>query len=155
MGMKVISDGSGTVTRLKDMSKRTQDVSPAWPRVGRFMSGVARKQFSTKGAFLNTKWKPLKPEYRLWKVRNGYSRSILVKTGDMRSGFTGRPMDIEEYHRDYAIFGSSDPIAKFHQYGTKRNGKKVLPARKILVTTREVRTEVRDMIAQYISKGKK
>lgn len=155
-GVTIRGRGIGNTKRkLRTYERRVDNVRAAWPRVGRYLASVTRRQFTTKGAFLKTPWKPLKPEYRLWKVRNGYSRAILIQTGDMRSTFTSRPMDIEEYHSNYAVFGSSHPLARYHQYGTRRNGKRVLPARKILVTNKMVRSEVRDIVADYIIKGKR
>lgn len=155
MGVTIRGDAGKVKRRLGTFERRADNIRAVWPRVGRYMSSVTRRQFTTAGTFLKTPWKPLKPEYKLWKVRNGYSRAILIKTGEMRSSFTSRPMDIEEYHSDHAIFGSSNPLAVYHQYGTRRNGRKILPARKILVTNKMVRSEIRDIIAKYIIDGRR
>lgn len=154
MGVRIISDGSGTQTKVTKLVRRVEDLTPMWPKVGRYMARTTHKQFTTKGAFLGTPWKPLKPEYRLWKVQNGYNRNILVMTGDMRDSFINRPMSIEKYHRQSATFGSKHKLAIYHQRGTRRNGKKHIPARPIMKTTRGVRKDIHGMIEDYILRNR-
>jgi phage gpG-like protein len=139
--------------RFNGMSMRAKDVSRAWPHVGSYLSRAMMRQFVTEGKYLGRPWKPLQPDYRLWKIRNGYSRKILVQTGQMRKTFTSRPMDIEQYRGNRARFGSSDQKAVWHHYGTRRNGKRVNPPRKILVVNKRIRRDVRDILAKYIRDG--
>lgn len=146
----VINDAEITKRRLAAMKVRVQDPSRAWPRVGRFLSTVVRRQFTTKGSYLGTPWAPLKPEYALWKVINGYPRQTLVMDGSLRSSFVSRPMDIEHYRGQVAHFGSSRDTAIWHQRGTRRNGKQVNPPRPMLVVNPMVREEVTDIVRRYI-----
>lgn len=138
--------------KIRAYGKRAENIPPrVWQRVGAYMSRVSRQQFTSEGARLGRKWKPLKPEYRLWKIRSGFNRKILVQTGAMRQGFTGRPMDIEEYHKNSATFGSSNQKAIWHHYGTRRNGEQVNPPRPILVVTPEIAKDVRDILADHVA----
>lgn len=135
---------------LTGLSTRAQDISPVWPKVGQFLSRVSRQQFATEGAFLGTPWKPLKPEYKVWKRRNGFGGKILVQTGSMKAGLVGRPMNIEQYFGNTAYFGTDDPKATWHHYGTHRDGKRVNPPRKIIRSTPYVKREVKSIINNYL-----
>lgn len=139
---------------IKVIRGRAEDVSRVWPSVGQYLSREVRKQFVTEGAHFGTPWKPLKPAYRLWKIRNGFSRKILRRTGELLQSFTGRPMDIERYQRQEARFGSDLDKARWHNFGTKRNGKRVNPPRPILKVTPAVRREVKNIVQDWITKGR-
>ena len=136
--------------KLRAMAMRARSPEKAWPKVGSYLSAVNRRQFATNGGYLGTPWKPLKPDYLLWKVREGYSSHTLIQTGAMRLSFTSRPMAIEVYSGNKARFGSDHPLAAFHQRGTHRNGKRAVPARPIMRVTPKVRKDVKDIIADYI-----
>lgn len=152
MGMKIKEKNKGAVKRrLRLIDKRADNPEGAWPRVGSYLSRQVRRQFVTEGSHFGKKWRPLKKSYRLWKVRHGHSRKILVQTGSMRDSFTRRPMAIEEYQGKSAVFGSDHRLAKFHQYGTRRHGKQVNPPRPMLIITKEVRQDIRDILAKYVT----
>jgi phage virion morphogenesis protein len=138
--------------RVNKIRKRVQDPSDAvWRQVGSYLSKQVDRQFITEGAHLGpSPWQPLKPAYRMWKIRHGYSRKILVQTGELRRSFTSRPMGIEEYHGQYAIFGSDLQKAVWHQYGTERHGKRVNPPRPMLVVNPDVRRDIKDILTNYI-----
>lgn len=145
--------GEDRVARhLRGVGNRAQNVLPVWPKVGNYLSSRVQRQFLSNGAQFNTPWKPLKPEYRLWKMRNGFGNKTLIMSGEMKRSFTGRPMDIELYSPQSATFGSSNQKAVWQHYGTRRNGKRVIPPRKILVLTREVRADIKDIVGRYILK---
>lgn len=146
-----ISGDRDVSRKIRAYGTRAEDVSKAWPRVGSYLSRAVRQQFVTEGVRFGKPWKPVKPAYRLWKIRNGLSRKTLVATGAMRQSFVGRPMDIEEYRGNTAVFGSSDPKAVWHHYGTRRDGKRVNPARPILVITNDVAKDVRQILADHIT----
>ena len=147
--------GDASVSRrFRGIADNAQDVTAAWPRVGSYLSRTVARQFATNGAHLNTPWKPLKPEYRLRKMREGFGRRTLVRTGAMKRTFVGRPMDIEEYGPKSARFGSNDIKAVWQHYGTHRNGKRAIPPRKILVITRDVRRDVKDIVKDHILRGR-
>lgn len=146
----VVNKAEITKRRLKAIGGRIDNPEPAWPRIGRMLSHAVRRQFITKGAYMGTPWKPLKPNYLLWKVTHGYPWQTLVMRGDLRDSFTHRPMSVETYLGKSAIFGSSDRKVVWHQFGTFRNGKRVNPARPMLVATPMIRDEAVDIMRKYI-----
>ena len=143
-----------TKMRVKAMSTRAQNLTPVWPKVGSYLSQSNRKQFTSKGAYYGKSWKPLEPEYALWKLRHGYGRRMLVQSGAMKLSFTSRPMSVERYYRQSAVFGSNNRLAVFHQYGTRRNGKRAIPARPMMKATRKVKKDIGQMIGEYVTHGK-
>lgn len=149
--MRTVQHGDATFRRrLRSIDKKLSNPDTLWPKVGSYLSRTANRQFVTEGQhLLGRRWTALKPSYRLWKIRQGYSRKILVQGGDMRKGLTKRPMDIEEYHGNSAVFGSSNPKVTWHHGGTKRNGKRVNPPRPILVFNQQVRDDIRQIMVQY------
>lgn len=155
MTARVTVKGDAQVARrFRTLAKNAEDVSPAWPRVGAYLSRTINQQFVTEGKRLGTPWRPVKPAYRLWKIRSGFSRKTLRQTGKMMKTFTGRPMDIEHYEGNSATFGSSDIKATWHHHGTRRNGERVNPPRPIFKTTPDVKRDVRDILLKQIMKRK-
>lgn len=140
---------SAAARKLAETGARARDLRPAWPAVGDYMARTAAQQFATEGARLGTPWSPLKPPYLRWKIRHGFSPAILIRTGAMRDSYTSRPMSVEEYGRSSAEFGSDDPKAHFHQFGTRN-----MPARPILTKTPEMEGTVGDVLAHYIATGR-
>lgn len=155
MSIKMETTGlHSTKTRVKSMSNRAKDLRPVWPKVGSYLSQSNRKQFTSKGAYYGKPWKPLEPEYALWKLRHGYGRRMLVQRGDMKLSFTSRPMSVERYYKQSAVFGSNNRLAVFHQYGTRRNGRRAIPARPMMKATRKVKKDIGHMIGTYVANGK-
>ena len=149
MTITVRNDGDATI-RIRAMRTRLKDMTPMWAKVGSYIAQVNRRQFATHGGYLGKPWKPLKPDYLQWKISEGYSKRTLVQTGGMRASFVSRPMSVEDYNGDTATFGSNHPLAKFHQHGTHRNGKRAIPARPIVVKTPKMTRDIRDIVAEYI-----
>jgi len=140
--------------RIKAIEKRTDNLTPAWRRVGSYLAAGNRKQFTSKGVYYGTPWKPLKPDYQQWKTAQGYGRRMLVLTGAMKVSFTSRPMSIERYYKKSAVFGSDNQLGVYHQHGTHHNGRQAIPARPIMVKNRKVVRDVRDIIGEYVAHGK-
>lgn len=138
---------------LRKMAMRAKNPTAAWHNVGSYIAAVERRQFATSGAYLNgVPWKPLKPQYLQWKVRQGYSKRVLMQSGSLRLSFTSRPMAIEVYAGTSATFGSNHPVAKYHQHGTHshKTGKKLLPKRIIMKTTPKMRRDVKTILAAHV-----
>lgn len=155
--MSITVDASGlkkVKAKIRVMSKRVQNPSPAWKSVGSYIAASNRRQFATHGAYYGTPWKPLKPNYAQWKVRSGYGRKTLVRTGAMRASFVSRPMAIEKYYRNYAEFGSDYWLVKFHQNGTFRNGKRANPPRPMMKKTRKMTADVTSIVKEYVINGR-
>lgn len=140
--------------KVRGIARRSENLTPVWPRLGSFLAQANRRQFTSHGAYYGTPWAPLKPDYAQWKLRNGYGRKTLVLSGGMKASFTSRPMAIEKYYKQSATYGSDHWLAKFHQYGTHRNGKQANPPRPMMVKNRAVVKAARDMIDSYVKTGK-
>lgn len=145
-----VEGGRRLPKELRRMARRADNLIVVWPRVGRYLSRTARRQFTTKGAHLGTPWEPLKPEYARRKRLQGYGNRPLVLTGKMRDEFIQRPMKVERYEPQRAEFGSDSNIAVWQHGGTKRQGRKHIPARPILKQTPEVTQELNNVIYDYI-----
>lgn len=153
MAGMTISGDKRVARRFREIANNADTIEKAWPEVGRYLSSAVSRQFSTSGAYLGTPWRPLKPEYRLRKLRSGFGRRILVQSGEMRGTFTGRPMQIEIYSGNSAIFGSANQKAIWHQHGTHRDGKRVNPPRPMLRVTAFVRRDVKDIMKKHVLGG--
>lgn len=154
MTITITSSGDDVSMDLKGVARRVKRPLPALRQVGSFIAASNRRQFATHGAYYGKPWKPLQPDYLQWKIRNGYSRRTLVMTGDMRVSFVSRPMSIEKYYGDSATFGSDHWLAKFHQYGTYRNGRRAIPPRPIMKKTKVLVRGVAGIIKGHVL-GKK
>lgn len=152
MSMQVAGVGLKTSERdLKDLIKRVKRPERVWRKIGSYLSMSVRKQFATQGGYHGKPWRPLQPDYLQWKVRNGYSRKTLVQTGAMKKSFTSRPMSIEKYYGKYAVYGSDNELAKYHQYGTRKDGKRVNPPRPMLVSSKRTKTAIRAIVEDYLA----
>lgn len=141
--------GNDEIARnFRNLSAAAVDIEPIWPSVGLYLSRQVSRQFRTDGAYLSRrKWKRLDPSTIADKRRQGFpAPRPLVRTGALRRSFTSRPMDIEIYNGNSARFGSAKKTALWQQKGTMRGGKRHIPPRPILVATRKVRADVKDII---------
>jgi len=154
MSIIVVRHGDDVALHLKEVAKRVERPLPALKKIGSYIAQANRRQFSSHGTYYGTPWKPLKPDYAQWKLRSGYGRKILVLSGGMKASFTSRPMAIEQYSATGAVFGSDHWLAKFHQYGTHRNGKRVIPPRPIIGKNKRLTAAVKDIIKKYVTDGK-
>lgn len=141
-------------TRIKAINVRAKNLTPMWPKVGSYLAAVNRKQFTTRGVYLGTPWSPLQPEYASWKLSHGYGRRPLVLSGALKTSYTSRPMSVERYYKKSALFGSSNRLAPYHQHGTRRNGKRAIPARPVMAMTPQVKRDIGNMIGEYVVNGK-
>lgn len=131
-----------TIDRMK---RGVRDISPAATPIARYLGSQVRRQINSRGTHMGTPWAPLKPSYLKWKVDNGFPRTTLVKTGDLRKSFV-RPGDlIQNRYPDKLTFRSKDLKAIFHQRGTGH-----LPKRPILVLTPEIKEGVREIVAGIV-----
>lgn len=150
-----VNGGKATIAKLQAMKGRTKRVDPAWREVGSHISKQIKNQFRTRGATFGTPWKPLAPSTVLEKKRKGYPRQPLVRTGKMKRLVTGRPLEVERYAGQVATFGTKSKIALFQHGGTKRNGKRHIPARPIMKMTPKLRREIRDILKKHVLRGER
>lgn len=142
--------GKRVSAQLRNLAARAEDVTPAWPKVGAYLSRQVRRQFATRGKHMGTPWKPLAKSTMKQKRRLGLPRVPLVRSGAMKASFIGRPMDIEKYEKTKATFGSSLKTALWQQEGTERHGKRHIPPRPVLKMTPEIKQGARDIIKKHI-----
>ena len=133
-------------TLLLQMADRTRGVEPAWPAVGDVIAENMALQFTSEGAHLNGRgWAPLSPKYLAWKVSKGLDPRRLHATRTMMLSLTSRPMAVEQYFPNRAVFGTDDEKAAFHQNGTD-----VMPRRQIINVTEDLADDVNSVLARYI-----
>ncbi len=101
-------------------------------------------------------WAPLSPKYKQWKQRI-VPFGTLVFSGSLASSFTekGANYNIEEISPKQAVFGSRHPLAKFHQYGTRK-----MPQRQIVFESEYrnkafIRILADNIVARFEAKGVK
>ena len=58
-------------------------------------------------------------------------------------------------HGTYAIYGSSSKLAVFHQYGTHRHGKRVLPPPPIMKRNAYVTNGIKKIVVDYVTSNPK
>lgn len=87
-----------------------------------------------------TPWAPLKPA----TIKRKGNDRILVEHGALIASLVtvGGPNNIAEVHPQELIFGTSDPKALFHQYGTSK-----MPARPPVGLSRETLDRIADAVA--------
>jgi phage gpG-like protein len=145
---------------MKGIARRSQNMAPAWRKIGSYLSRKVRRQFATRGAEFGTPWAPLKPATRKQKQRLGYPRNPLVRTRELKDSFTGRPMNIERYSAQSATWGSGLAKAGWQHRGTRvRNvafwgrpaGTRIIPPRPILVVTPQMQDEMGEIVNDYIA----
>lgn len=99
-------------------------------------------------------WAPLNPKYKAWKDKR-VQAGTLVFTGEMAASFSdsNAPYHIEKIGKKEAVFGSSHPLAKFHQYGTRK-----MPQRQIVFESEFrnkafLRIFADNLVARFEAKG--
>lgn len=150
MPVAIVGDARKIADELQGLGKRAQDLRPAWMKVGKYISNQTYEQFRTNGAKHGTPWKPLTPEYAFRKRQAGFTGPILVRGGKLRRSFLW-PDLILTNKKQYAEFGSELDLAKWHQYGTRKDGKQVNPPRPMLVVTPLVRKRIARIIEDHIA----
>lgn len=139
---------------LVKMAAAATDLTPVWPQVGAYLSRMTRVQFATRGRRGGKPWKPLAPSTRAEKARLGWPRSPLVRTGELKNAYVGRPMEIEVYRPHSVRLGSNLDKARWQHYGTWRNGKPHIPARKIVIFTKEDIDHIEGLIKKFLAGGR-
>lgn len=150
--MPVIITGAKDVkAKIAGIRRRMKNPSPVWPRIGRIVNKAVSRQFTTRGAYFGTPWKPLTPKYLAWKLSHGGPRQILVMSGKMRGTLISRPMNIEEYMGHRAVFGTNNDKALWHHGGTRYRGQQINPPRPILKATQPLAHDMAVSVGKYIA----
>lgn len=91
-------------------------------------------------------WAPLASSTISEKARAGYGgQPILVRTGELAQSLAGGSGSVKQVTPTSLTVGTDDPIAKYHQYGTRK-----MPQRKIIGLSFAARSQVVRVLADYI-----
>lgn len=107
---------------LEGFAERARDMRPAWERIRSRFIDYEQRWFDSEG---DGDWPPLSKDYGEWKARHFPGRKILVREGDLKESVLKPDIDIME--PSYAMFGTADPVAGYHQRGDGR-----LPRRRVI-----------------------
>lgn len=101
--------------RLEKGAHAVNDLLPVMTRIAEDMMRVEEAVFSSQGRRGGGSWKPLKPE----TVKRKGSSQILVDTGQLKASLTepGANFQILNISGSTIEFGTSDPVAVFHDEG--------------------------------------
>jgi phage gpG-like protein len=151
--MRMTGSPRRAVAKIDGIKERVEHPQPLFLYLSKIVGRDVRKNFASHGVFFGRPWQPLKPDYRVWKVAQGYPRSILVMTGELRDTFTSTPGNIISMTEKSVTFGSTDRKAVWHQFGTHRNGKRVNPPRPMLFMNPVLREDIMTATENYIMRG--
>lgn len=120
---------------LNTLAAQLLDFSDAYEAIGGFYHGQVLAQFEAHGYVPGVfgPWVPLSVNTIDHKSRNKFEP--LVEYEQLEDSLT-RDMSMYSIHEVLpmsARFGTSDPVAKFHQGGTRQNGQQHDPARPIVL----------------------
>lgn len=144
----------GVARRIRAIGVRSEDMGRAGRKMAEIVAKSNRRQFSTKGAYYGTPWKPLKPRTLMEKMAQGFPADPLVRTGAMKREFTSLPMGVQEITRTSVRLGGKSKISRYQQYGTHRNGKRAIPPRVIQRVSRQMNADILKAVNEYLMKGK-
>lgn len=105
--------------RLLEMKLRSENLIPAWDALLDWWARENRAHFAGRGQRWRTPWPPLARSTIAEKARLGYPADPLVRTGQMRSQLTGRPLGLERLSQTTVTAGTRLQRAVFHQRGTR------------------------------------
>lgn len=141
------------VARLATFGQQVTHLQPAWEQVGDLLLRDFAAQFTAEGGYLGGQiapvWAQLRPSTVADRLRRGYAgeHPILERSGQLLHSATERNMagNVFEATDSGLRIGTSDPIAKYHQYGTKR-----MPARKMIGLKFSTRSEIVRVFGDFI-----
>ena len=116
---------------LLGYAERSTDMRPAWEQIEARFVEYEEDWFAAEG---DGTWPPLSRSYAEWKARHFPGQPTLQREGILVESVL-RP-DISVMEPSYAIFGTADPVAGYHQKGGGN-----LPVRKVIDLSDEERQE--------------
>jgi phage gpG-like protein len=106
-----------TERHLLGIGARVMDARPVLGAIAEQMRAAEQARFEAEGYGA---WPPLKPSTVAYKAAQGLNPMILQATEALRRSLTEKGLDnIEFIGHDELIFGTADPKAIYHQYGTR------------------------------------
>ncbi len=124
--------GETQVDRSLARFEKVDDMRPVWRRLKERFVAYETDTFASSG---RGGWPPLSPPYAAWKGRHFPGKPVLRREDELFHSLTDR-LDIDIEEPGFAIFGTADPVAVFHQKGMGR-----LPVRKVVDLSESERQE--------------
>ena len=125
---------------LLAFAARAADMTPAWEQIRERFVGYEGRWFGSEG---DGNWPALSPSYAKWKAKHFPGQKILVRTGQLKASLE-KP-DIATIEPAYAIFGTGDPVAGYHQTGGGN-----LPRRRVVDLDDSERGEWVRVVQRYL-----
>ena len=152
ISLRFAVEGDIQLSRAFDtMGQKIDDLTPVLKKIADSFYKHMEDVFEREGASGNRqRWHPLNPRYAAWKRKRYPGAKILVLTGELKESLTN-PKSSKAYlaiDRLEMSIGTSVSYAMKHQLGIKE-GKYVLPQRKIIELTEEVKKEYREFLENY------
>jgi phage gpG-like protein len=103
--------------RLDRYGRGLDDWLEVWPEVADAFAQREEIWFDREG---EGTWPQLSDDYREWKAVHYPGQPILVREGDLRESLTDPDKVVLGESATELLLGSSDPVAKYHDKGTRR-----------------------------------
>lgn len=147
MGMEFNHSAAKRVNRrIEAIAFNVENTDPLWQKIEAILVRHEREQWISKGGHFGTPWDQLDAKYAAWKKTHA-PNSAMVLTGELLKSFTGDgKYAIDERTQSTFRFGSKDPVAHLHQYGSPQGQN---PKRPLMRLPMKVRQEVIDAIRDH------
>jgi phage gpG-like protein len=133
--------GEDQVNRtMVGFAERAADMRPAWDLIETRFTEYEEKWFSSEG---DGQWPQLSKDYARWKAVHFPGEPVLHREGTLQDSMTKPDISIKE--PGYAIFGSGDPVAGYHQ-----GGKGNLPIRRVIDLDEDERSEWVKVVQRHL-----
>lgn len=133
---------------IDGIERRPKDMRPAWNAFADAFEDHMAATFASEGASAGAKWAPLSPVYGAAKARLYPGAGILYRSGQLESGLTQQPFNIDVREPSYCIFGTSVPWGRYHQDGTNK-----MPRRPPIRITASLRLALLKSAQRWIMTG--
>lgn len=129
--------------RLRKVSSSVGDLKKPFTDAAKDLQQTYKNDvFKTEGAVIDERWKRLSPKTIAAKARRGFSRKILIASGNMKNKFKYKAA------RDHAVIWNDSPYFKYHQSNKPRASK--LPRRVMMKLAEKQRQMVVRTINTYL-----
>lgn len=109
-----------------------REMRPLWQAIRPVLEQAAVARFGSQGSSDGAPWAPLSPAYARRKAMTHPGRGILQRDGSLRDSLLmmNGPGHVYRETATDMVWGTVDPKAAHHQYGTSR-----MPAREVIRVT--------------------
>lgn len=145
------------VRRLATFGQQIETLAPAWEQVGQDLLDDFAANFAQEGGFFrkSANWPQLAPATVKDRLRRGYggAHPMLERTGLLRQSVSerGTPGNVFLVEANSLTIGTSYPVAKWHQDGTRRkDGTQRMPARPVVGISWNRRSAIVKRLGDYV-----